>query len=297
MNKTLIFTPHHTDQNKVRKRPGNHTLLSASGVFLGTDDKARPHAHKESASQSTFARTEKKYLLPAQKFHDLWEGLQAHMRRDVFGETTINSLYLDTPTFYLIRQSIEKPIYKEKFRIRGYGSISSADLSVFLEAKKKFKGIVYKRRVEMSLHEAMDYVECGTRPYSLKRLEPDKRFVAEQMMREFEWARTYYKKLQPAMLISCNRSSFVGIDEPDLRITFDTSVLWRDYELRLNTPRDGYYLIDPDCALMEVKCPRAMPLWLASLLDDVDAFPQSFSKYGTAYTSLSKKLKETNTRA
>ncbi len=61
--------------------------------------------------------------------------------------------YLDTPDYELIRTSIEKPVYKEKVRLRCYGGSIDDSSTVFVEIKKKFESVVYKRRVEMSLRQ------------------------------------------------------------------------------------------------------------------------------------------------
>ena len=73
----------------------------------------------------------------------------------------IQSLYYDTDNYLLIRRSIEKPMYKEKIRLRGYGEVNS-DSKVFLEIKKKSDGIVYKRRVRLKEKEAVDFFYSDT---------------------------------------------------------------------------------------------------------------------------------------
>ena len=38
----------------------------------------------------------------------------------ICGKTTVRNIYYDTDTYLLVRRSIEKPVYKEKLRIRSY---------------------------------------------------------------------------------------------------------------------------------------------------------------------------------
>ena len=70
------------------------------------------------------------------------------MALDPYGRTVIRNLYLDTESYRLIRRSIEKPVYKEKMRIRCYGP-AHPDSPVFVELKKKYKKVVYKRRLSL----------------------------------------------------------------------------------------------------------------------------------------------------
>ena len=43
------------------------------------------------------------------------------MSVDSYGKHTIGNVYYDTDTYELITRPVEKPKYKEKFRIRSYG--------------------------------------------------------------------------------------------------------------------------------------------------------------------------------
>ena len=217
-----------------------------------------------------FRRVEKKYrLTPAQK-NTLLERITDHLTPDAHGRNTICSLYLDTPDHLLIRNSIIARVYKEKLRLRSYG-IPTADTEVFLEIKKKYKGVVYKRREVLPLHRAMDYIRGGPAP------------VDTQIMRELDYAMHFYRQPQPAMLIAYEREAYFDRDLPTLRITFDTNVRYRDFDLHLDHGHDGTRLLPPDVILMEIKTDGAMPVWLARALSECGILPSSFSKYGYAY--------------
>ena len=96
--------------------------------------------------KNKFERYELKYILSVEQYGVILEEIKKHLQIDKYGESTIQSLYYDTDNYLLIRNSIEKPLYKEKLRARSYGLASDI---VFLELKKKYNGIVYKRRVEL----------------------------------------------------------------------------------------------------------------------------------------------------
>lgn len=111
-------------------------------------------------AQEVFARIEKKFLLRPEQYKALRAVFDEKMAQDAYGRHTILNIYLDTPDYELTRESIEKPIYKEKMRLRAYGMPQEND-KVFLEIKKKYKGVVYKRRAEMTLRQAREYLSGG----------------------------------------------------------------------------------------------------------------------------------------
>ncbi len=220
--------------------------------------------------QNCFERYEKKYLLtlPQQQF--LLEGMRPHMRRDDYGEYTICNIYYDTEDWRLIRASLEKPVYKEKLRVRSYG-VPEKDGRVFVELKKKFDGVVYKRRITVEAGQVQPFLRGGL---------PPERFG--QIGREIGWFQRFYRT-RPRVFIGYDRLAFAGKDAPDLRITFDTGLRWRDTELDLCRGDHGAALMPPGQVLMEVKIPGSCPLWLSRLLSEAGAFPTSYSKYGACY--------------
>lgn len=221
------------------------------------------------SDQFIFRRVEKKYRITPDQRLRLLDAVANRLTPDSHGISTVCSLYLDTPDFLLIRNSIDAKAYKEKLRIRSYGT-PATDSKVFLEIKKKYKGIVYKRRVAMTLGEAQRYIDSGTPPLS------------SQIMSEIEYAMNYYRRPAPAMLISCEREAFYDIQSPDLRLTFDSDIRYRTSALSLDMGADGKPLTDGEI-ILEIKTGGAMPLWLSHALDACSIYPAPFSKYGTAY--------------
>ena len=92
---------------------------------------------------SCFQRFEQKYLLDTDTYQKLRLELTPYMESDQYGISHISSIYFDTPDRRLVRSSLEKPVYKEKLRLRCYGLPGPQD-PVYVEVKKKYKGIVYK---------------------------------------------------------------------------------------------------------------------------------------------------------
>jgi len=217
-----------------------------------------------------FRRVEKKYRLTPPQKEALLSLIGPHLTPDAHGRSTICSLYLDTPDHLIIRNSIDARVYKEKLRLRSYGT-PTPDETVFLEIKKKYKGVVYKRRESLPLETAMGYIAGSPMPRDT------------QIMREIDYAMHFYRQPQPAMLIAYEREAYFDRELPSLRITFDTGVRYRTEDLHLDHGHHGTQLLPDDAILMEIKTDGAMPMWLARALSDCMILPTSFSKYGTAY--------------
>lgn len=216
-----------------------------------------------------FQRYEKKYLLTPAQYRALSPALSPHLEQDEYGLHTISNLYYDTDSYALIRHSLDKPVYKEKLRLRSYGTPRSGD-PVYAEIKKKFRGIVHKRRAALSHTQAVAFLAGGG-------LEMD-----GQVLREIQWMLDFYRP-EPKVMLAYDRVALRGRQDPELRVTLDQNIRWRDTVLDLRRGSWGEALISQDLVLMEVKVPQAFPLWLTSLLSDLRVFPTSFSKYGVCY--------------
>ena len=221
-------------------------------------------------AQTVFNRYEKKYLMPESIYLELRDRLKAYMQEDSYGLHTICNIYYDTADSYLIRKSIEKPVYKEKLRLRSYG-VPTLDSDVFLEIKKKYKKVVNKRRIQLTLQEAYDYVEHGIRP------ERD-----SQILREIDFFLKRYS-LQRGLYLAYDRIALFGKDDPNFRVTFDQNIRSRRTLMGLENGSYGVYLLPKGYYLMESKIMGAAPLWFTEILSELSIYPVSFSKYGNIY--------------
>ncbi len=222
-----------------------------------------------------FKRTEKKYLVTREKYEALMSRIGEYITPDDYGMSTINNIYFDTPDFRLIRASIEKPtVYKEKLRIRCYGS-PTAQTNAFVELKKKYKGVVYKRRVSMPYGKAIDYLCNGEPP-------PERTQITD----EIDYVLKFYQKLRPRLSLFYDRMAFYCSEDKTLRITADTNIRFRTKNLDISGGSEGYCVLDDNYRLLEIKCGGAMPLWLVSALTELEIYPTSYSKYGTCYRLL-----------
>lgn len=257
-------------------------------------------------NQTVFKRYEKKYLLSLDQYHALISRIITRLRPDQYGKHSICNLYFDSGDFSLIRRSLEKPAYKEKIRLRSYGVPGPGD-QVFLELKKKYDGVVYKRRVAMTLADARRYLSlaCGMPPVPLQpaasgveaRLSLAGGILpagagdtcreagsgqSSQILKEIDYAIRFHQ-VRPVVYLAYERIAFSGKEDPELRITFDMNIRARDYGLELDQGTFGTPLLGKREFLMEVKIPGAMPLWMSQTLSELEIYPVSYSKYGTWY--------------
>lgn len=220
-----------------------------------------------------FRRREQKYLLNEKQAAAVKEAMAQYMEPDRYAVSAIRNIYYDTPDYRLIRRSLEKPEYKEKLRLRSYGD-ATENSKVFLEMKKKYQGVVYKRRIALANRQAMEYMA-----------NPDIQLADTQIGRELDYFKRFYGDLFPALYLSYDRNSWRSRDG-QLRITLDWNIRYRMENVDLTLPNSGTLLLEPGTYLMEVKVPGAMPLWLVKLLSENQIRQTSFSKYGAAYRRL-----------
>lgn len=233
-------------------------------------------------NQAVFERKEIKYIITKEQYEALRERMRGFMQADEYGATKICNIYFDTPNSRLIRESIEKPRYKEKLRLRTYG-VPVGDSPAFVELKKKLMGIVYKRREIMPYDEAIRFLVGREAP------EP-----YTQIMAEIDWVLDFYEGLAPAMALFYDRQAFFGCEDPELRMTFDTNITFRTDDLDLRHGPHGQTLMDQGSYILEIKINNAMPLWLSGMLDELRIYPGSYTKYGNAYKMLFAQKTTTN---
>lgn len=226
------------------------------------------------AYQSVFKRYELKYILTREQKQRIVEAMEPYMELDEYGRTTIRNIYFDTEDYRLVRRSIEKPEYKEKLRIRSYFRAEKGT-KVFVELKKKYKKVVYKRRISLSEEEAMSWV-CGEEQCTKNT----------QISNEVDYFISYYKNLRPAVFLSYEREAYFAKDGSDFRVTFDDNILCRQKDLSLEAEVYGTPLLEEDMVLLELKCSGGIPMWMTHVLSQERIYKTSFSKYGTAYKKM-----------
>ena len=219
----------------------------------------------------TFKRYELKYLLDEDQRDAVYEALDRYMVLDQYGHSEIRNVYYDTDSFLLIRRSIEKPLYKEKLRFRSYGR-PKKDGKIFVELKKKYDGVVYKRRLTMPLNKATEWFA-----------DPDSKPPEGQIGAEIDYLRYRYEGLKPAMSVNYEREAFYTKDGSDLRATIDTNIRASLNDVDIRSRQPGQTVLPEGYTLLELKTLGGIPLWMTEVLSRNSIYKTSFSKYGNAY--------------
>lgn len=217
-----------------------------------------------------FKRREEKYVLSKEQYEKLLEKINDYITKDQYFESKICNIYFDTDNYDLIKTSIEKPIYKEKVRLRSY-LVPSEDDKVFLEVKKKYDGITNKRRIVISLKDFNDYYFNHKKPN-----------CNEQILKELDYTINYYN-LKPTLFLAYDRNSYCAKDNKNFRITFDKNLRFRKEDLDLSLGDSGKRYFDEETYILEIKTLDSIPLWFTQILSKLEIYPTSFSKYGSIY--------------
>lgn len=231
------------------------------------------------AYQTVFKRYELKYLLTLEQKEKVLKAMEPYMELDQYGRTTIRNIYYDTDNYRLVRHSIEKPAYKEKLRIRSYRKADPKS-PVFVELKKKYESIVYKRRLVLPEEQALEWVS-GEQRCDEKNLHKD-----SQISEEIDYFLSYYENLHPTVFLSYEREAYYSKKGDDFRVTFDDHILCRQEELSLESEPYGTPILEEGMVLMEIKCTGGIPLWMTHVLSEEHIYKTSYSKYGTAYQTI-----------
>lgn len=218
---------------------------------------------------SVMRRYELKYILSKEQVDYFTKRIAQYMKVDKYGLTSIASLYYDTKDFTLINRSIEKPKYKEKIRLRSYG-LAKEDTTCYLELKRKYDGIVYKRRIGVKEKAVEEFLKKGN---ELENSQIGKELIAFN---------EHYGKLEPKYLIIYDRVAYYQ-ENGDVRITIDHNPRYRVDDLNLNTSMEGKPLLKEGEAILEIKVQHSLPLWLVGVLTEGGIYQNSFSKVGTAH--------------
>lgn len=238
------------------------------------------------AYQAVFERYELKFMLTIEQKEKVLKAMEPYMALDQYGRTTIRNIYFDTDNYRLIRRSIEKPAYKEKLRIRSYRRVGP-ESPVFVELKKKYKSVVYKRRLVMPEEAAMKWMDTGHHEEK-----------GTQISNEIDYFLEYYETIHPRVFLSYEREAYYSLAGDDFRVTFDDNILCRQEDLSLESEPYGTPILEAGKLLMEIKCSGGIPLWMTECLSREKIYKTSFSKYGTYYQKfILPKLKEESTYA
>ena len=227
--------------------------------------------------ETIFKRLEKKFILNKHQLTSFKKLINNHMQADAFGHYNVLNIYYDTPNWDIAKLQLEKPIYREKLRMRCYNS-NNKNSDMFLELKKKYKGVSYKRRTYIS-----DYANSTFTLNEKKQIDKEIDYYINT------------NQVSERMFIGYSREAYAGIQDPNLRLTLDTNICYRTHDLNFNDVTNGTKILAHDQTLLEVKIGGAFPLWLAKFLSENQLYANSFSKFANSYLHMNQhNTKDTN---
>ena len=224
------------------------------------------------AAEYRFERVEKKFWMTDEQYRGLLPTLNAHLKQDRYGDSAVCNIYYDTVDYALIRRSVERPLFKEKLRLRSYG-LPEESGKVYVEIKRKLNGIGYKRRIAVPFAEAKKLLRGEAITCSDPQIEGE----------ILAFVRRYRPK--PMVFLSYRRTAMTDENDPDLRVTADTELRYR-LEDAERPGKNGMkpILEDDSMVLLEIKALGAIPLWLTEEMSRLRIYQAPFSKIGTVYT-------------
>ena len=216
-------------------------------------------------------RYEQKYFITNKQYDELISKIGNRLGKDKYFNERIYNVYFDNDNMDLVNRSMDKPIYKEKIRLRSY-EVPNDDSIVFLEIKKKYKSNSNKRRIELRYSDALDYINGGIISNN------------SQIMNEIDYC---FKKhdLKPKINITYDRFAYYFKEDKDVRLTFDSNVRYSFDKLLLGDIEDSNILFDSGY-IMELKTFNGLPIWFMNVLDELSIYPVSYSKIGKIYTKI-----------
>lgn len=229
---------------------------------------------------NTFERREKKMLVDEAAFPVIEKRLSEHFLPDshnVGGKPyEICNIYFDNDSFDLIRHSVSKPKFKEKLRLRSYGT-PSEDSEVFFEIKRKLGQVGTKRRAVLPLCEVSRFICEGKYPDKTS-------FINTQVLREISYMIDTFG-LHPSVYIGYMRNAYFGKEDSSLRLTVDRDILTRRGDLFLEHGRYGKPLLPEGKLLIELKFSDSVPLWFADIMSEFGLVFHGYSKVGREFIS------------
>jgi len=237
-----------------------------------------------------FSRYELKFQMPYDTYMEFKDRLGEHLQPDAYGDAegfyTIMNLYFDTYDNFFHRQNQNREPFRQKLRLRTY-SIDNLDATCFLEIKKKYKGLVNKRRTVLTLRDAYRFLglnealeeEAAATGGVIDEISP-LTVSNKQIFNEVSFFTDFFK-LTPRMVLCYDRRAFFDAVDDSVRVTFDRNIRYRTTDLRLEHGSYGENFVDSNTVLMELKVEKSVPLWMVELLNEFGLFKKKFSKYST----------------
>jgi len=239
------------------------------------------HIDPESRTGKALAKSryEAKYLIPNSRAEEIRRYIQAwaepdpHAAPDPEHAYRISSLYLDSPSLQLFRETREGRENRIKLRIRSYSQVEED--RVFLEIKRRLNRVVHKSRIAVPRPVARDILAGRHHALDLEGQELEDALEFVRLMERLQ--------ARPVVHVGYRRQAYVGIYHPGVRITFDREIAWgAPGRSDVLVPDTNVWPIEDLRVVLELKFNRTMPRWMQGIIHRFSLNRISFSKYGIA---------------
>lgn len=228
------------------------------------------------------SRFEYKYLVPNSLVGKIRADISSFMVLDEYarkrhdGEYTVRSIYYDSPQFSCYQEKVDGVKLRNKYRIRGYNTISDQSI-IFLEIKHKNTNCVSKSRAPIFYKDRFEILTSSNIDDFILS------FSGNGKEKKDAYKFLYYyrlKNLRPAVLVIYDREAFHGKFDPSLRVTFDKnlrSVIYPNLN-QLDNEDSAKSVLNNDF-ILEIKFYGSLPAWIRALINKYGLIRESLSKY------------------
>jgi VTC domain len=230
--------------------------------------------------RTQFRRYECKYLISEELAAEIPSYAGPYLEPDPYAAASsdlsydITSLYLDSPDLKLFQETEDGQLNRIKLRIRSYDDEPKSP--VFLEIKRRFDRLVLKGRARIDKN-TMAMILAGGAP-GITSLKGDQKESYEEFV---AWVARWLA--QPMVWVKYRREAYVGVINPDIRITLDRNLRCLPARGLAGIEKVGSWLpVEPRNVILELKFDDSCPDWVASLIQRFRLDRQSYSKYGNS---------------
>jgi hypothetical protein len=195
----------------------------------------------------------------------------------------IVSLYLDSASLALHRETIEGQLDRFKLRVRSYGDEPAAQ--VFLEVKRRHDRVVNKLRCPVARLDATALLARHADLAAAALADPRHQRARAEFMRlmlRFD--------ARPTVLVRYDREAYVGAFDPSVRVTFDrrlAAARTERPEVRMQGP--AFSVVEGSLVIVELKFDDRCPSWLAAAVQTHGLRRRSYSKYSMSMAATSRR--------
>jgi SPX domain protein involved in polyphosphate accumulation len=189
----------------------------------------------------------------------------------------VRSLYFDSNFHHSLLEKKDGIAIRKKLRIRHYPDFATGNKEfAFIEIKKKINENVAKSRIFVPLDKAQKIL--NSKDKKANEFYKNASVQDKETLQEI-WFLFKKYNLKPVCVVSYKRQPFQSIFEKTFRLTFDTNVMVRNYNLDLHYGGGSKLIVPRNICIMEVKFNNFIPNWAIKIIQKNDCIQYKISKF------------------